>query len=147
LSPVVGAARITVASQTPAALFTVTLAAGVIVGASLSVTVTVNPFMSSPQALVALAYTVVFPTLNVYGFEIEGDPVLLKLNVVVGIGEPVTVRLFPKLIDAPHVPDALLAVTFVAVTVGAWQVVYVPVIVVLPFEGVNGLILVEETNR
>ena len=64
LSAVTGLGVATVAAQIPASVFACILAGQVIVGFSVSTTVTLNEQVAVPQILVAVTVTVVSPTLN-----------------------------------------------------------------------------------
>jgi hypothetical protein len=120
LSPVVGLGVTTEAVHNPIAVFAVRLAGQVIVGAMLSVTVTVNEHVAvSPAESVTVYVTVVTPVLKVavptllipVAAEVATvAPVIAQVNLV-------TVQLSPVVglvvaIEAVHNPVAVFAVIF-----------------------------------
>jgi hypothetical protein len=89
----------------------------VIAGGWLSLTVTVNVFVSVPQEFVAVTVTVVVPTGNECGDVITVVPILYDTD---GVGGPVTVTFGPNVNDALQLLTVLTLLILVAVIVGTW---------------------------
>jgi hypothetical protein len=93
---------LTTAVQTFGSVLTVTLAGQVIVGGSLSVTVTVNVQLAEPSLLVAVQETVVTP----FG---KANPEA-GVQTTVGTGHPVVI--VEKVSVAVHTPGSVLVAIF-----------------------------------